>query len=326
VSLASGQSGNRDFEEPTVEMGHAQSMPEQLHQRPEPTTPLQSLMPFLANSDGATSAPICGTFRGKKKLGFDFPTVLNRADVAMGIGPPKIGQNNMDQIFHRAKEGGCGDCNHNVFFNKNGPKVSMDEEKLWKGSSRREIVTEISQTLGESEQVGYPRHKEITVHNEKLRKENFIIVSTNSTAASKVRKSFSSCLPKMVEKEGRPLSHQPSSLSGATKGREEDPILSISRVEDSLLSTPMGENGGKLLQIGYVEAEKNDFRRQNQSALRSGRIRDTYLPFEGQRKTGCEEQSKNRIQQMAEGKINQTMQVNGLNPFKQADATEKRVF
>ncbi|KAK8464310.1 hypothetical protein PHAVU_011G175950 [Phaseolus vulgaris] len=307
-------------------MGHAQSMPAQLHRKSEPIEQLQGFKPFLANSDGATSAPICGNFRGKEKLGFDFPTVLNRADVAMGIGPSKMAQSNMDQIIHRAKEGGCGDCNHNVFFNKNDPKVSMDEEKLWKGSSGREIDTEISQSLGESEQAGYPWHKEVTAHIEKPRKENFITASTNSTAVSKVRKSISSCLPKMVEKEGGPLSHQASSLSGATKGGEEDPILSILRVEDSILSAPAGENGEKHLQIGSVEAEKNDFRSQNRSALRSDRIRDAYLPFMGQRKTGCEEQSKNGIQQLAEGKINQTTQVNGLNPLKQVDATEKRVF
>jgi len=58
---------------------------------------------------------------------------------------------------------------------------------------------------------------------------------------------------------------------------EEDPMLSITRVEDSQCSLPVGETGETHLQLANAEAEQNHKQSQNQIASRSGRIRDTYL-------------------------------------------------
>jgi len=165
-------------------------------------------MPFLANSVGATSTPICGSFLGKEKPRFDSPTVINRANVAKGIGPPKMAQRATDQITQWAKERGCRVRNLNDFFNKNGPTDRTKEEKLRKGSNGSEINTETSQALGESEQVGYPWNNETIAHNEKLRNEAFITISTNSIAVAEVRRCISPCLPTKVEKKGGVLSHK----------------------------------------------------------------------------------------------------------------------
>jgi len=232
---------------------------------------------------------------GKEKPGLDVPTAINRTDVAKGIGPRKTAQSATNQITQWAKEGGCRDRNHNVFFNKNGPMESTNEENMRKGSNGNEINAETSQALGESEQIGYSWNNETTAYKEKLRNEAFIAISTNPIAAEEERRRISPCLPAMIEKEGGVLSHQASSVSGKTKVSEEDPMLSITRVEDSQCSSPVGEIGETHQHLAIVNKEQNHKQSPNQIASRSGQNKGYIFTVRRAEKDGVRREKKGRF-------------------------------
>jgi len=268
---------------------------------------------------GAFTAPNCCTLTGKEKPDSVCLTALSKVDVAQWIGPSESAQSALNQTTHLDVEGRCGDRNHNEFRSKNGPTNSMEEEKLWKGSLGNTFFSEKPFVLGELEQAGHNWINETTVHQKKLRNEAIISPSTNTIATTEGRKRLTSCSSSKVEKEGGAPSYQASLPAGETKVRKEDSMLSISRVEDSLCLLPSGANSVS------VKMEKNT-QSHNQIGLRSGIIKDIYLPFEEQRKTGVEEQSKVGFKQTAEGKNNQTMQVNGIKSFNSVDSKERIVF
>jgi len=99
---------------------------------------------------------------------------------------------------------------------------------------------------------------------------------------------------------------------------EHEPRMSISRVEDSLLSTREGE-ACQLPRQQDVDVEDYKYTQSNfQSGSRSGRIKKSYLPFCEQRKRG--------VQSLAKGSANLTKPVNDSFTNCSLVTTERSVF
>ena len=122
----------------------------------------------------------------------------------------------------------------------------------------------------------------------------------------------------MIEQRvGTPISHTVPSKEVDDAGNHE-PGTSISRLEDSLPSTPEGE-ASQLHKQQDVDVEEHKYTQSNfLLGSSSGRIKNSYLPLDEQRKMGD--------QLLAEGTTNLTKSV--YNSFTSCSpvTTERRVF
>ena len=108
------------------------------------------------------------------------------------------------------------------------------------------------------------------------------------------------------------------SSAGEETVREAISMQSISRVEDSLCTTPLGEEGRSPSHLSPVSAKHNHTQNHLHSGSRSCRINDRYLPFN--------EQSKRESQSILDGTGKQKKEGNELMSFNSIDTMERRVF
>ena len=315
TSNASVRSGSRDFEEGS-KVVEEKSMAE-VSMEPPPAVqgcrkskriaPLSCCKPLMARTTGPISAPILRSVIGKENLGSDRPTTLRTANVGKRCGLSDIAQCVENKVTYATEEGRCRSKNLKQAFSKLG-LVGCKKELLWNGLSGSPVNSEFFYELHKTDQGGQQgsdssttRHvntgngaataltiNPLEVMGERRRKHPCKLKMTVQGAAVPIDEESTSAKMEnagenastsakvKVMKEGE---HAQTSGKVVKEGKH-DPTNSISRVEDSLCVTQIGEAYQSPFQHDSVEMKNKHTHIQFQSGLSLSRISDTYVPFE----------------------------------------------
>ena len=260
ASHASGRSENGAFEdarkieeeEKTVETSKTKSPLEQDRRRSEPLSPLHCCDPFPTKLLGATSAPNLCLLTKKENIGPATSTAISRADKAKKNGLLEMAQcvSNQTQLADAKRR--CKLKNHFESDSNSSPINGRVEDSVWIGSLGSPLNMARINDLEEVEQIGKPwnesavalrahgrSQKDIASAHHAQNEAAITLQSHTVEETEEKRNQIPHTLNLAVQKE-RFLSNHAQSSVGEETVREAVSMLSISKVEDSLCTTPLG--------------------------------------------------------------------------------------